>query len=353
MLNQIDFVTDQIRQLPGINQKPSGGVRGFASRIGSSLALGLKEKEIVLFGLLQWASMGLGYLLWVQMLDWIPDSLWERAADSDGMSMADLILLVWTFICVGIVAYPVGLLTGCMGATHFLHRQHRESTIATCLKLVLPQSGSLWLFHWIDGWITVSRILARLPREKDNRSAAQKALEEARFYAWKVGISGVLPAILTGNNLIRSGKASVIFVKDNFLEVARLRAGYSLLCWVIGIATYAGGVWFLMSTDLIADSDQATGDLYRIFLYAAIPLMLALGIIMLVLRPIYILALCDLYSDHLQKQGLPVELPDSPSRGLSALVAFACVCLIVAVAWVYRLELGLVEWLSGLGGQQP
>ena len=35
-------------------------------------------------------------------------------------------------ICVGLAAYPVGLFTGCMGATHFLHRQGKPSTVAAC-----------------------------------------------------------------------------------------------------------------------------------------------------------------------------------------------------------------------------
>src|SRR5690554_7569188 len=78
------------------------------------------------------------------MLDWIPEEVWRSAAESDEGSIADWILLAWSFVCVGFAAFPVGILTGCMGATHFLHKQGRESTVATCLKLVLPQSWSLW-----------------------------------------------------------------------------------------------------------------------------------------------------------------------------------------------------------------
>ena len=77
-------------------------------------------------------------------------------------------------------------------ATHFLRKQGRESTVAACFRLVLPQSWSLWAFHWIDGWITVNQILDRLPRKNDRRTAAEKALSEALYYAWKLGVSGIL-----------------------------------------------------------------------------------------------------------------------------------------------------------------
>jgi len=201
VLNKIDFVRDEIKNIPNIDEKPSGGISSFRARIGYAISLGFKEKEIFFFGLLQWASIGVGYLLWVQMLDWIPEEVWRSAAESDEGSIADWILFAWSFICVGVAAFPVGILTGCMGATHFLHKQGRESTVATCLKLVLPQSWSLWSFHWIDGWITVNQILDRLPKKGGRKNPV---LSEALYYAWKLGVTGVLPSIVTGNNLIKS-----------------------------------------------------------------------------------------------------------------------------------------------------
>ena len=345
VFNKIAFIRDEIKDIPNIDEKPSGGIRSFGSRIGYALKLGLKEKEIFLFGLLQWASIGAAYLLWVQMLDWIPEEVWRSAADSDGGSIADIVLLVWSFVCVGIAAFPVGILTGCMGATHFLHKQGKESTIATCLKLVLPQSWPLWSFHWIDGWITVNQILERLPKKNDRRTPAQRALSEALYYAWKLGVSGVLPSLVTGNGLIKAGKHSVLFVKANFLEVAKLRAGYSALCWIVGIGAYVGAVFFFRSMDLVP-SEEVYSRMYTIYFWAAVPLLTAVAIVMLVLRPIYVLALCDLYSDHLEKRNIPVELPENPSRGVSAVIAFVCVCFILAIAYVYRVELGILDMLS-------
>lgn len=206
--NQIAFVRDEIAKIPGISSTPSGGVGRFLGRVGQAGMLALREKKILVFALLQWL----------------------------------VIALAWSFFCVGVAAYPLGILSGCMGAAHFLHRQGRESTVADCMQLVLPQSWPLWAFHWIDGWITVNQILKRLPRKNDRRSAAQKAASEALYYAWKLGISGVLPSIVSGNGLLTSGRQSVVFVKDNLGEVARLRAGYSALCWIVGIAAYAGAM---------------------------------------------------------------------------------------------------------------
>jgi uncharacterized membrane protein len=341
--SEIGFVRDEIKHITHVNKKPSGGIRSFGSRISYAVSLGFKEKEIVLFGLLQWVSIGIGYLLWVQMLDWIPDDVWRRAAQTDGASVADWILLAWSFVCVGVAAFPVGVLTGCMGATHFLHKQGRESTVATCLKLVLPQSWSLWSFHWADGWITVNQILERIPKKESRTNLAQS---EALYYAWKLGIAGILPSIVTGNNLIASGKNSVAFVKDNFVEVAKLRAGYSALCWIVGIAAYVGPILFFWAFDVAPQSSETYGKVYTFYFWAAVPVLIAVGVVMLFLRPIFVLALCDLYSDYLDEKGERVELPENPPKTVSAVVAFGCLCIILAVVYIYRVELGLIEILS-------
>ena len=352
VLNKIEFVRNEIKDIPGIDKKPSGGISSFGSRVGYAVSLGLKEKEIFFFGLLQWASIGIGYLLWVQMLDWIPEEVWRSAAKSDEGSIADWILLGWSFVCVGVVAFPVGILTGCMGATHFLHKQGRESTVATCLKLVLPQSWSLWSFHWIDGWITVNQILKRLPKKNDTTTPAERALSEALYYAWKLGISGVLPSIVTGNNLIKSGKNSIAFVKDNFVEVARIRAGYSALCWIVGVGAYVGAILFFMVVDVVPKGDEVYSHIYTFYFWAAVPILIAVAIVMLVLRPIYVLAICDLYSDYLNEKGVEVELQENPAKSTSVIVVFCCLCLIIAVIYMYRTELGVVDMLSTPYGQE-
>lgn len=351
ILNQIDFVRDEIKNIPGIEKKPSGGITSFGSRIGYAISLAFREKEIITFVLLQWAAIGLGYLLWVQMLDWIPEEVWRTAAESDEGSIVDVILLVWSFVIIGLVAFPVGILTGCMGTVHFLHRQRRESTIAMCLKLVMPQSWSLWAFHWIDGWITVRQIMERLPRKNDRRTPAQKALSEALYYAWKVGVSGILPSIVTGNNLVASARRSIHFVKSNFLEVAKLRAGYSALCWIVGIGAYAGSFFFLSAVDVVPANGEVYSHMYTIYFWLGVPILIAVGVVMLVLRPIYVLALCDLYSDHLENRGFPVDLPENPPTAISALVTFVVLCVLLGTAFLYRHELGIVDMLSIPYGQ--
>ena len=352
ILKKIEFIRDEIKDIPGIDKKPSGGIRSFSSRISYALSLGFKEKEIFFFGLLQWASIGIGYLLWVQMLDWIPSEMWKSSARSEVGSIADWILLAWTFVCVGVAAFPVGILTGCMGATHFLHKQGRESTVATCLKLVLPQSWSLWAFHWIDGWITVYQIMQRLPKKNDTTTPAQRELSEALYYAWKLGVSGILPSIVTGNNLIKSGKNSIVFVKDNFVEVAKIRAGYSALCWIVGIGAYVGTFLFFTAVDVVPKGSKVYSHIYEFYFWAAGPILIAVAIVMLILRPIYVLAICDLYSDHLNKKGIKVELPENPAKSISAIVAFCCLCLIIAVIYIYRIELGVIDMLSTPYGQE-
>lgn len=347
LLNKIDFVRNEIKDIPNINKKPSGGISRFCSRIGYAISLAFKEKEIFFFSLLQWVSIGLGYLLWVQILNWIPEEVWRSTNErSDGISIVDMVLLVWSFFCIGITAFPIGVLTGCMGAAHFLHKQNKESTIATCLKISLSQSWSLWTFHWIDGWITINQIFDRIPGTDSKRTPAEKALSESLYYSWKLGVAGILPSIITGNSLIKSGKNSILFVKDNFLEIAALRSGYSALCWIIGIGSYVGCIPLFIALDIVPEGDELSSYVGMFYFWAAIPILIAAAIIMLLLRPIYVLALCDLYSEHLAKKGEDVDLSESPARGVGAIVTFSCFCIILAIVYLYRNELGIVEMLS-------
>ena len=70
----------ELAGLADLQKLPDSEVSDFTSKSGYALSLGLKEKEIFFFGLMQWMEVGIGYLLWVQMIFCIPDAVWEAAA---------------------------------------------------------------------------------------------------------------------------------------------------------------------------------------------------------------------------------------------------------------------------------
>ena len=75
--NDINFVTDDLKGFIEKNDLPETKAKNFTSRIKYALLLGFKEKEIFFFGLIQWLAILLAYLLWVQMLHWIPQDVWD------------------------------------------------------------------------------------------------------------------------------------------------------------------------------------------------------------------------------------------------------------------------------------
>ena len=348
-LAEMQAVRDEIHEAKSDQERPDRvtAMGGFFQRARYAFRLILSEPEIIVFALLQWVFIGLGYFLWVQMLAWIPEPVWEAAVESDGAGIADIVLLLWSFVCVGLVALPVGLLSAAMGAVHFLHRQGRPANLAACLRLVLPNAWPIWVFSWVDGWWTVMRILDRLPKRNDTRSWSEKAVSEAIYQAWKMGTMGMLPAMVTGKGLIESGRQSVRFVTARFRDVAMLRLGYSGLCWVVGILAYVGAIVFLAAgPGSVNFDDSVASQMFVIYFWAGVPLVIAVGVVLLVLRPIYLISACDLYSDYLQENGKTVSLGESPSRPVSVAVSFAVLCLAVLVVFVYRDALGITEWLS-------
>jgi len=346
---EFDSLKNEINGIEGIDAKPGRGesVKGFFSRINYAFRLTMQEKEIITFALLQWVSIAVGYYLWVQMLDWIPPEVWKSAASSDSCSIADCVLMVWSFVCVGVAAFPLSIFSSCMGAVHFLRRQGKRSTIAGCLKIVLPRVWPLWMFHWIDGWITVNQILKRLPKKNDRTTPAQRALSEALYYAWKIGTIGILPSLVTGRGMVESCKQSVSVVRHKFKEVTALRVGYSSLCWIVGIAAYVGAIFFFMTfSHLVPKGEEIYGGVYTFYFWAAIPILVAVGIVQLFLRPIYIISACDIYSDYLTEKQEKVMLPTPPSKGISALVAFLVLVVVLIAVFLFRDELGITNMLS-------
>ena len=311
-------------------------------KAGYALSLGLKEKEIFFFGGMQWLAVAMAYLLWTQMLFWIPPEVWDAMETQDGAGPIDYALTLWAFLCVGLAAFPIGIFSSCMGVTHFLHKQGRASTVAMCLKLSLPNAWRLWVFHWTDGWFTVKQIWSRIPGGEKS-TLAQILYQEALYYAWKVGISGVLPSMVIGKGMIESGKESVEFVKQNTKEIIKLRVAYSGNCWVLGILTYFAAFPIVFYLD---DGTGIGNNIANIYLYIALPICFSTGFIMFFLRPIYLLNLCNLYSDYLKTNNIKVELPDNPPRAMSALVVFAILCVAALVIFYYREAIGLVDILS-------
>ncbi len=108
---EFNDVKNQIHHFDEIQQKPSKGeaLKGFFSYVWYSLRLMFREKAIFTFALLQWAAIGTGYYLWVQIIGWIPREVWESTEHSHSGSIADIFLLLWSFVCVGIVAFPLSI----------------------------------------------------------------------------------------------------------------------------------------------------------------------------------------------------------------------------------------------------
>ena len=239
-----------------------------------------------------------------------------------------------------------------MGTAHFLHKQNQKSTVIKCMQAALSNAWTTWTFHFIDGYITVRQIGNRLPQDSQGSAFlqeiidARRAKEEALYYAWKIGTAGVLPNMVLGNNLIASGKNSIMFVKDNFVEILKLRAAYSSICWVVGISAYVGGivVMIFMGDAIYAESGGLA--IVKIYQFMLIPVAFATLIVIIFLRPIYVLTVCNLYSDYLHSMDEKPVLPNDPSVGKKAFILFGLICLLVILVIVFRDQIGLTDLFS-------
>lgn len=346
---RLDFVASELAGETDFKKARSRASAGAVWRqdlrvIRSALRLIAEEKEILVFTALQWAAIGIAYYVWVQFLGWIPIEVWENdnALVELGINLA---LLAWSLACIGLAAFPIGLFTGAMASAHLLRSAGRKSTLAACLALSMRSAGRLWIFQWIDSWITTERILARLPKRGWASDWAWLAATEALYYAWKTATMAIVPAIVSGHGLVSAGKQSVSFVRQRLGTAVRLRAGYSLLCWVIGIATYVAAVCFLFAVEAF-DYDNWV---YAGYAWAGIPILIAVGVIKLFVRPVFVLATCIAYVEFTRETEQPITLPDEPSPVWRVLVPFGMLILAVAFVYLFRDTIGLTRLLETAG----
>ena len=342
---QFNNLKEEISKMSISEGKPSkaSAFVGFFQNTKYAVKLIFLEKEIITFAILQLIVIGLGYYLWVQMLDWIPEEVWRSTKDSSNGSVADIVLILWSFVCVGLVTFPLGLFSACMGAAHFLHSQGKESTIAGCFRIVLPRSWPLWLFSWIDGWWTVNQILERLPKKNDKTPRSKKILKEALYQAWKLATLGILPALVIGRSIKEACTDSLGLLKNRFVPLIKLRIGYSTICWIFGIACYISVIFIF---PFIKTNMRSEFDVYSFYFLAGVPLLIALAFIQLIFRPIYIISACRIYSDYVKEKEIAVSLPDKTPKVISVLVVFSILCIILAIVYIFRNELGIIKLLS-------
>jgi len=313
----------------------------FTNRGAYAISLIFQEKEIILFSMLQWIAIAVAYYIWVQMLGWIPSEVWESDSKINDF-LLNVAFLIWSFLCVALAAYPISVLTGAMGAAHFLRQQGCSSTIAACLKLALPNSKKLWMFHTVDGWLTVDIILERLPKKGYFADTATRVLKEAIYYAWKVGTIGMPAALLTGKGLKEAGNESILLVKAKLWDVIKLRGGYSAVCWLVGVITYVGAIMFFIRYNSLFEGENT---IFTFYLWMGVPILMAVGVIKLFIRPIFVIASCKLYSDYLIENGKTIEFRDLPSKGESTFVAFLVLCVFLFAIFLYKEKLGLMNIL--------
>ncbi len=310
------------------------GIKSFGSRISFAWSTARQEPEIFAFALIQWCAVVVGYFLWAQAFVLIPSI--EKAENDP---LANLLFFVWSVLIVGLVALPIGIFSGAIGITHFLRHQGLRPMFLTSVSIAARRYWQLWIFSWIDGWITVDQIFDRLPKRDEKTFSLEKAVREALYFAWKSATLGVIPSILNGRNLVDAARESLSLIKLRMRDVLLLRAGYSGLCWLVGLASYLFGL-LLINSGLVAPHLRLhiLDSIYFFYLYVGIPVCLAAAVVALFLRPIFLLASCELYSELVTIEKL--EVTSITDQSVLAKVFSIAIILSLAIATVAILLLG-------------
>ena len=321
----------------------------FCGEFGYSFKLIFAEKEIIFFAIMQWLVIGLAYTIWTQILDWIPDSLWEEVGKSNNKNddgafiLINLVLLAWSFFVVVVASYPLSLLNASMTAAHYLRSSNQTSTIAKCLNLAFKNLGRLWVFTTIDAWITVNALLDRLPKKRRRRNV----FDELLYYAWKIGTIGVLPALVAGKGYMDAAKDSITLIKNNPVRAIGIRMGYSLVCWIIGIMAYIGSIIYFIK---FGDHTNKVNEIFNFYFLMVVPVFVAVGVTAVLVRPFFLIMIAKLYTDV-----IPIEKEVTvitAGKKLDLLASFFAFLLGVLLGlYFFGDQIGIREWIESLAAK--
>lgn len=255
-----------------------------------------REPEILLFAAAQWLVIWLAYLAWTQMLYWIPDSVWQtiiadrHRGHSPYLWGVNLALTGWSLAIVAAASFPIGVLNAAMVAVHNLRASGETSTIGRSLAIAQRNLGRIWMFSIWDIWITVITALDRLPRKHGRCRVGA----EQRYYAWKLATMGVLSSLVAGRGYLDAGKDSLTLLTSQPGLALGLRFGYSAVCWIVAIVAYMAAIAFspLQESDL-----RAAHGIYLFYYWAAWPIMSAVAVVCVLVRPFFMLSVAQFYTD--------------------------------------------------------
>lgn len=321
----------------------------FRGELGYACKLIFEEKEIIFFAALQWLVVGLAYAIWTQVLDWIPDRVWDevgKSKDNDNkvaFTLLNLVLLGWSFLVVAVASYPISLLNAAMTTVHYLRSAGHTSTIARCFNLAFKNLGRLWVFSTIDAWVTVNAIVDRLPRKRGNRTA----LDEFLYNAWKIGTIGVVPALVAGKGYLEATKDSVSLLANKPTRAIGIRMGYSLICWIIGVAAYVGGFYCFVT---FHDRANKVNEVYNFYFLMAVPVFIAVGVTSVLVRPFYLVMVSKLYTDVVRIDNEVTAPTVGRKRDALALIFAVLLCVLLAF-YFFGDQLGIRNWIESLAAR--
>ncbi|MGD9235997.1 MAG: DUF4440 domain-containing protein [Desulfobacterales bacterium] len=88
----------------------------------------------------------------------------------------EALCFVWSLFCVALASYPIGILTGFMGAAHLLRQQGHPSTIAGCISLALSNATNLWMFQTVDKRYPIPGLHQAIQKRKNVLPSCKKRL---------------------------------------------------------------------------------------------------------------------------------------------------------------------------------
>ena len=179
------------------------------------------------------------------------------------------------------------------------------------------------------------------------------ALDEMLYYAWKVATMGIVPGLVYGKSVIDAAKDSVSMLRQKPGQALAIRFGYSGICWIIGIATYIGAIYYCCAAKGHGLSEQSPHWLYNFYFMMGAPIFISVGIVTVLVRPFYLLMVTMLYTDTFHPKSIFADQNDETHMTGSIIAATIALVLLIFIlgAVFFGDRLGLTGWIHHLAAE--
>jgi hypothetical protein len=131
------------------------------------------------------------------------------------------------------------------------------------------------------------------------------------------------------------------------MRVIGIRMGYSLICWVVGLAAFVGSIFYLMK---FGPHGNRSYEIYKFYSALIVPIFATVGIISILVRPFFLIMISKLYT-HVIPLDLGITIAPQRQKFNFLTLLFVILLSTVLILYFFGDQLGVRQWVESIAAK--